>query len=147
MTRACEAWLILFGSIAAGVSTGNAQQAQGTVPPVSLPNTYQHVVHSRVNGREYVIPVALPSSYARGAPGDTTRYPALYLLDGKLVFPFYLAQRAYGFRPKDLILVGISAADSQSVRRQFDYLPPLTRADSAWADSAWGSLTYLAVVR
>jgi uncharacterized protein len=41
-------------------------------------------------------------------------------------------------RPTNLILVGVVAADSQFVRRNFDYTPPLTTADSAWADSAWG---------
>lgn len=140
MSRAGRAWVILFGFVAAGVLTGHAQQGPGSVTPVFLPNTYQHVVQSRVNGATYVIQVALPSSYAKGAPGSTTRYPALYLLDGNLVFPFYLAQRQYGVRPRDLILVGVSAADSQTVRRQWDYSPPLTKADSAWADSAWGGL-------
>jgi predicted alpha/beta superfamily hydrolase len=143
MYKLAVASLSLFGSLAASadLSKASAQQAQiGTAPAVTLPNTRVHVLHSRVNGREYLIQVALPRSYVNAKPGDTTRYPALYLLDGQLDFPLLYAEMQFIslVRPTNLILVGVAAADSQFVRRNFDYTPPLTTADSAWVDSAFG---------
>jgi predicted alpha/beta superfamily hydrolase len=112
----------------------------GTPPAVTLPNTHVHVLRSRVNGREYLIQVALPSSYVNAKPGDASRYPTLYLLDGQLDFLLLYSDMQFIslVRPTNLILVGVSAADSQFVRRSFDYTPPLTTADSAWVDSAFG---------
>ena len=143
MYKLAVASLSLFGSLAAGagLSKASAQQAQmGTAPAVTLPNTRVHVLHSRVNGREYLIQVALPSSYVNAKPGDTTRYPTLYLLDGQLDFPLLYSEMQFIslVRPTNLILVGVGAADSQFVRRNFDFTPPLTTADSTWVDSAFG---------
>jgi predicted alpha/beta superfamily hydrolase len=135
--------LSLFGSLAAdaGLSKASAQLAQmGTAPAVTLPYTRVHVLHSQVNGKEYRIQVALPSSYVNAKSGDPTRYPTLYLLDGELDFPLLYSEMQFIslVRPTNLILVGVAAADSPFVRRGFDFTPPLTAADSAWVDSAFG---------
>lgn len=129
--------LALFGSLAAvaAVSTGIAQQPRtNTAPPVTLPNTYLHVLHSQVNGRTYLIQVALPSAYVNAQPGDLTRYPTLYLLDGNLDFPLFFSRMQFEstIRQTNIILVGVAAADSQAQRRESDYTPPLTAADSAY---------------
>lgn len=143
MSKLTAASLILIGSLtaAAGVSPGSAQMPQADMAPMAtLPNTRVHALHSRINGRAYLIQVALPSAYVDAQPGDVTRYPTLYLLNGNLDFPllFSLMQFASLVGPTNLILVGVAAADSQKQRRSFDYTPPYTAADSAWADSAWG---------
>lgn len=133
--------LALFGSLAAvaAVSTGIAQQPRtNTAPPVTLPNTYLHVLHSQVNGRAYLIQVALPSAYVNAQPGDLTRYPTLYLLDGNLDFPLFFSGMQFEslIRQTNIILVGVAAADSQAQRRGSDYTPPLTAADSAYFKGA-----------
>lgn len=138
MTRTAVS-LVLFGSlvVGAGASTGIAQQRRAdTAPPVTLENTHQHMLHSRVNGRTYVIQVALPSAYANARPGDAARYPTLYLIGGG-DFTLLLGQQqlASFLQPTRTILVGMWVpADSQKkwYDREFDYTPPLTAADSEY---------------
>jgi predicted alpha/beta superfamily hydrolase len=132
MTRTVV-WLVLSGSLVAGagVSTGIAQQPRAdTALPVALPNTHQRILRSRINGRAYLLQIALPAAYTNAKPGELTRYPTLYLLDGNLDFPLFFA--SLQFRPINLILVGVSDADNQAQRRSFDYTPPLTATDSAY---------------
>ena len=62
-------------------------QSAGEQPAISLPFTRQHEVHSRVNGQEYRVLVALPVGYGSGLPSDTARYPVLYVLDGNDELP------------------------------------------------------------
>ena len=138
MTRTVVS-LILFGSLlaGAGASTGIAQQPRAdTAPAVTLRNTHQHVLHSRVNGRTYVIQVALPSAYVNARPGDSARYPTLYLIGGG-DFTLLLAQQqlASFLQPTRTILVGMWVpADSQMkwYDRESDYTAPLTAADSQY---------------
>lgn len=138
----CAISLIVFGLLAAsaGAKTGMAQQIRAdTAPSITLPNTHQHVLHSRVNGRTYLIQVALPGAYVNARAGDRARYPTLYVLDlfGSL-FPFF-----YGLELRDSfvskstsILVGVTAIDPNDRkwfdRTEFDYTPPLTAADSQY---------------
>ena len=126
-----------FLAVGVGASTGIAQQIRAdTTPAVTLPNTHQHVLHSRVNGRTYVIQVALPSAYVNARPGDLARYPTLYVL-GMGTFPlFYFQQQG---RPiphvTTPILVNVEAvepSDRKPADREFDYAPPLTHADSQY---------------
>jgi predicted alpha/beta superfamily hydrolase len=67
---------------------GAFAQARGTpaAKPVTLPLTFEHTLRSRINGRTYVIQVALPFATARPG-GDSLRFPALYLLDGDWALP------------------------------------------------------------
>jgi predicted alpha/beta superfamily hydrolase len=129
--------LTLVGMLAggAGVSAGVAQQPPlGAAPPVTLPNTHQHILRSRVNGRAYLIQVALPSALVNAKPGDPTRYPTLYLLDGVWDFPLLFSNMQFAsmVQPTRTILVGVTAADSQWKWRGTDYTPPLATADSVY---------------
>jgi predicted alpha/beta superfamily hydrolase len=140
----------LFGLLTAGTaSSGIAQQTRvDTAPSITLPNTHVHVLHSRVNGRTYVIQVALPSlSDLQKALGETDsvnhqrgvppRYPTLYLLDMGM-FPFLYGYAQYGGtigNPSRAILVGVLAVEPSERKwydRLFDYTPPLTAADSEY---------------
>ncbi len=131
--------LTVFGLLAAGAgaSTGIAQQTRAdTAPPVTLPNTHLHVLHSRVNGRTYLIQVGLPSAYVNARPGDRARYPTLYLLDMG-IFPFLYGYQLYAeaVHPLRTILVGVAAVEPSERKwydREFDYTPPLTAADSEY---------------
>lgn len=131
--------LSVIGLLAASTnaSTGIAQQARAdTAPSITLPNTHVHVLHSRVNGRTYLIEVALPNSYVNAGPGSATRYPSLYLLDMGM-FPMVYGNQLYaaGIQAPRAILVGVSVP-ADSVRkpsdREFDYTPPLSAADSQY---------------
>ena len=134
----------MFGLLAAGAgaSTAIAQQARATTaPPVTLPNTHVHVLHSRVNGRTYVIQVALPSAYVNARSGDSARYPTLYLLEIGPGLPatftlLHAHQQFLAFlHPTRTILVGVAAPDDSLKPwsdREFDWTPPLTPTDSQY---------------
>jgi len=138
--------LTVFGLLAAGtgVSTGIAQQTRAdTAPAVTLPNTHLHVLHSRVNGRTYLIQVALPSAYVNARPGDLARYPTVYLLDMG-TFPLLYAHQQFGafVHPTRTILVGVAAVEPSQSKwfdREFDYTPPLTAADSQYFKRTGGT--------
>jgi hypothetical protein len=76
--------------------------------PVTLPLTLEHSIRSRINGRVYVVQVALPLA-SKQPGGDTLRFPSLYLLDGDWVLP----QVAAGMRgrtldgPGGVVMVGV----------------------------------------
>ena len=141
--------LTVFGLLApgAGASTGIAQETRAdTAPPVTLPNTHVHVLHSQVNGRTYLIQVALPTAYVNAGPGDVSRYPSLYLLDMGLFPLLYVHQQFFpSLRPTrtiPAILVGVSVpADSlrKWYDRESDYTAPLTAADSQYFKRTGGT--------
>jgi predicted alpha/beta superfamily hydrolase len=138
--------LTVFGLLAAGAgaSTGIAQQTRAdTAPPITLPNTHVHVLHSRVNGRTYLIQVALPSAYGNARPGDLDRYPTLYLLDMGMFSLLYGYQQYAAFvHPSRTILVGVAAVEPSQRKltdREFDYTPPLTAADSQYFKRTGGT--------
>jgi predicted alpha/beta superfamily hydrolase len=127
--------LFVLVAAAASSSAGTAQQSDtGTAAPVTLANTYEYILRSKVNGRRYRIEVALPSAYVSARPEDLTRYPTLYLLDGVTDFPLLFAHMQFDamVAPTRTILVGVSAADSFWVKRSADYTPPLTSADAEY---------------
>lgn len=132
MKKLSSAWLIMFWFAATSARTGAAQEpGTGKAPPVTLPNTERHVLRSKVNGRAYLVDVVLPLGYGTHKPGDETRYPTLYLLDGAWEFPLFFS-RVAEHQAIGTILVGVSAADGQGLRRQTDYTLPLTAADSQY---------------
>lgn len=139
MKNLTTAQLALFVLVAAagGVSTGTAQQSQtSNATTVTLPNTYEFALRSKVNGRAYLIQVALPRAYVSAKPEDQTRYPVLYLLDGNLDFPLLYSQMqfaALGQPTRTMpILVGVVAPDDPKKWRSVDFTPPLTAADSEY---------------
>lgn len=134
--------LAVFGLLATGpnAKTGFAQQTRpDTTPSITLPNTHVHVLHSRVNGRTYLIRVALPYAYVNAQPGDSARYSTLYLLDlVRGIFPYLYGLEVYEtpFNRSTSILVGVTAIDPNDKnwldRTEFDYTLPLTAADSQY---------------
>lgn len=127
--------LFVLVAAAANVLTGTVQQSRtDNATAVTLPNTYEFMLRSKVNGRSYRIQVALPSAYVSAKPGDPTRYPVLYLLDGDLDFPLLFSQMQFAamVQPTRTILVGVAAADNQRKWRGVDYTPPLKATDSEY---------------
>jgi predicted alpha/beta superfamily hydrolase len=131
--------LTLFGLlIAATTSPGIAQQPRpDTAPPVALLNTHTHILHSRVNGRTYLIQVSLPWSYVNSGPGAVVRYPTLYDLDVvRQDFPLLYNQQQYGQAVRPIILVCVTPIELSDPmwwdRDELNYTAPLTAADSQY---------------
>ena len=132
--------LSVIGLLAAGASasTGIAQQPRAeTAPPVTLPNTRVHILHSRLNGRTYLIQVGLPRAYGNAGLGDVTRYPTLYDLDVvRMDFPLLYDQQQYSPVVRPFILVAITAIKPSDPKwidpNESDYTAPLTAADSQY---------------
>ena len=127
-----------FLAAVADASTGIAQQTRAdTAPAVTLRNTHEHVLQSRVNGRVYKIQVGLPSAYVDARPGDLARYPTLYLIDGVFVFDLLYSYQQYAERQQPMrpILVGVRAVEPSERKwydTEFDFAPPLTAEDSQY---------------
>jgi predicted alpha/beta superfamily hydrolase len=119
-----------------------------------LPGIEEHVLRSTINDREYHIFVALTPGYSAA---DTTRYPVLYLLDGRLELPLFTSMLRQPNRlgaDGNVILVGISYAPGprpgepapgggQIPYRLRDYSPPVRNDSSSTA----GAPKFLRVIR
>jgi predicted alpha/beta superfamily hydrolase len=111
--------------------------ALASAPPYTLPNTQVRTLPRSVDGRDYILYVALPASYQRE---PQKRYPVLYLCDG--YWDFALVRGFYGNLVYDrvvpeLILVGFGypghSPDFEALRAH-DYTPePLPDRDSGHA--------------
>lgn len=157
---------VLAVSACAGLTTSAFSQspATETLPAVTFPLTRVHTVTSRINGRDYAISVALPSSYGENA-SDTTRFPVLYVMDNddggalRIVIPTFRASR--GAANANVLLVGIAPVVNAAAGpvpplglRQIDYTPPaFPFSDSAnarlqeGAPRAGGAATFLRILR
>jgi predicted alpha/beta superfamily hydrolase len=132
--------LTLFGllAVSSGASSAISQQSRSdSAGPVTLPNTRVHMLHSRVNGRTYLIQVGLPRAYVNAGPGEVTRYPTLYDLDVlRGDFPLLYDQQQYSPVLRPFILVGITAVKPSDPKwidpNESDYTAPLTPADSQY---------------
>lgn len=87
---------------------------------VSLPNTLQWPVHSKINDRDYAVQVALPNGYA----DSDQPYPTVYLLDANDDFPYVVSisrrlQREDGLA--NFIIVGVAYETSPRYYRRVDY--------------------------
>jgi uncharacterized protein len=118
---------IVLGACAhAAEAPGRSEKpADGTSPPLVMPNTEVHRL-TAASGRSYLLLVQLPESYASG---DSLSYPVLYLTDAEaeligmytgIVSALRVAQRV-----PELIMVGIADGDlSDHFRlRRLDYTP------------------------
>lgn len=116
----------MFATLALSSLGAGILGAQASPPPVSLPFTYEHVLRSRVNGREYKLLVAVPPSYGNPAPADTARFPVFYMLDGGISLPLVSAMYRHGnfTSLEPVILVGISW-----VTKAFSFRPPPARTE------------------
>ena len=127
-----------LAAVVLSAAPARAQTAAATDTVVTLPNSRVHNLHSGVNGRNYLLKIALPRGYSERS---ASRFPVLYLLDGEVSLP--TAAIAYRTNHRglsdSLILVGISyvggglASDASGIRhRTVDFtLPTSTRSDSA----------------
>ena len=90
-----------FSAAAHGQSTGTQH------PAVALPRTQLRTIHSRHVGQDYQLRIWLPEEYTRDA---NARFPAMYLLDGDLLFGTASEAAQYlqwGRMLPPLIVVGI----------------------------------------
>lgn len=91
---------------------------------VELANAVQFVITSKINNRRYRIYLAMPE----GSP-PPSGYPALYLLDGNMMFPTAATLAAMGkwrgARPAVIVGVGYAddRLDQQAMLRTFDMTP------------------------
>lgn len=112
------------------------ERATASAKPVTLLLTFEHTIHSQINGRTYVVQVALPFATLRPG-GDTLRFPSLYLLDGDWELPQAAgALRAGGpGGPGGVVLVGVgyppgkalgapAPGGGETAYRWRDYTPP-----------------------
>jgi uncharacterized protein len=111
-----------------------AANVANAAPPYTIPDTEVRALPRSANGRDYLLYVALPTSYA-GEPGR--RYPVLYLCDG--YWDFTLVKGLYGNLIYDRvapehIIVGLGyqgeAPDYEALRAS-DYTPTPERAADA----------------
>ena len=118
------------------------ERASPTPPPVALAGTQEVDLVSEVNGQTYRLYVALPDGYAAG---DTTRYPVLYLLDGRLTLPAAVTARAFQDIYSGLdrvVLVGIGNGeetfDGWFTNRWRDYTPSAQPATDSLVAAQFG---------
>ncbi len=108
------AWLVL------GIVFCN--QAVFAQSPVTIPNSVEVSLHSKVNNVQYNLQIALPHGYGK----STADYPVVYVLDANTDFPLVtsISRRLEAEDDlKKLVVVGISYQDSVWWRRSLDYSP------------------------
>ena len=101
------------------IARGASSQAAriDTVAGDVLPMSRIHRMTSKVNGRAYVLTVALPPQYREGQQSDTAHYPTLYIMEESA--GAFLRLTVPGFRfthgpNANLIVVGVSPAPTPS---------------------------------
>ena len=118
--------------------TPTAALSQSSTPergePVLLPSTYEHRLQSLITGREFVLWVAVPPSYGIDPEATSTRYPTLYLLDGRQSLQLALPMLRLTNRGQsgDVIMVGVGypldarglPSCGEVLCRDVDYIPP-----------------------
>lgn len=111
---------VILNLFSGAMSTALAQQP----PKVELTGTEFHTITAR-NGMVYEIYVALPLQYDPGK-----KYPVLYLVDGRGLFPMVAAQeQVLGLEQEiePMILVGVDVAAPNFIEgfsQRFTNLPP-----------------------
>jgi predicted alpha/beta superfamily hydrolase len=108
-------------------------RGQGPIQPYRLPGVYQFDFVSQINHQPYRLTVAVPFGYSAT---DSTRYPAMYLLDGDPNLPLAALIQwnlTYDEESPKMILVGVGYQSNDFMGtvpfRTLDYTP--TRDDRA----------------
>lgn len=104
-----------------------AQPSPGATPPeVSLPDTEQRVLHSKLLKRSYPLYISLPSDYAAH---PERRYPVLLLADGPYAFPVVraiigrVADGGQVWREPIIVGLGYALGEHRIDSRRRDYTP------------------------
>jgi predicted alpha/beta superfamily hydrolase len=90
---------------------------------VTEPDT---TITSKIMGKDYQLYISFPRSYSIK---DTTKYPVLYVLDGRGAFPlfnFAIESREIAKELDDVIIVGIGCGLDQAstdINRSYDFTP------------------------
>lgn len=153
---------LALSAAVAGLCRGQAAaREQGS--PVVLASTFEHILHSKTTGRDYVIWVALPPSYRQTAGSSGKAYPTLYTLDGRqgLQLSLPMLQLTNRGQSGDVILVGVGYPLTERgpycgpvLCREIDYTPaPFPASDSIGAmilrrqPHMGGAAAFLSVLR
>jgi predicted alpha/beta superfamily hydrolase len=133
----------LFGMIALGMSILFA----GIVAKAQERAVIKQQITSKHTGKTYELQVLLPANYSAS---DTTRYPVLYLLDGRYSFPLFRSIKQsmeLGTEIRDLVIVGIDVSgitkEDWLISRHEDYTP--THQPSS--DTLWSRMLNIPVGR
>lgn len=120
--------LLALSCLSIGGSPVRAQ-VRDTSEPVSLPFSRSYALTSSATGHEYRLLVLTPSGYTNN-PGDSTRYPVLYLADGNISLPlaWYLHRSGAGHL-QPVILVGYGYPQGQLGFRRAEESTPTAMAD------------------
>lgn len=116
-----------------------AQSASTEPPPVTVRNSRQYDITSKITGEQYRLMVAMP-------PGSTGPLPVMYVLDGNETFvtaantALTQALRGGGIRPGIIVGVGYGTDDFQEIdrRRTFDLSPSVSQNPQATRKSGGG---------
>lgn len=127
--------------IAAWFAPVLAGLAAAPYPPVTLPNTEVRPLPGAAHGRQYVLQVGLPGSYASD---PARRYPVLYVTDGYWDFPTLYSSYlnlVYDKVAPEAIIVGIGypgehSVDAYNQMRLWELSPVRLNGDAATGHAA-----------
>lgn len=116
------------------------ESAVSATPPVTLGNTEQHVLHSAVTNRDYLLYVGYPDSYSAH---PERRYPVVYLTDGywnfAKVFSFGSSLWYDGTAPEYIVVgIGYAGENIDYHRERMFELTSSTPNDKSFADVRTG---------
>ena len=109
--------------------------------PKQRPMDPDHVITSKITGKEYQLYISFPLSYSTK---DSISYPVLYVLDGAFFYPtFNQINRRLSARRmiKDVIIIGIhSGTDRNSwfINRNLDYTTSLDTIEDRKVEREFG---------
>jgi predicted alpha/beta superfamily hydrolase len=98
-------------------------------------------ISSKIMGKDYQLYISFPRGYSNK---DTTKYPVLYMLDGRFLFPIAKSAREnmdLGHELEKVIIVGIGSgldSDSWFINRTFDYTPSQDTSNDRQTEKEFG---------
>ena len=98
-------------------------------------------IASKIMGKDYQLYISFPNGYSTK---DTTKYPVLYVLDGRVFFPLFKAAREVmdlGNELEKVIIVGIGSEydlASWYANRMYDYTPSLDTVNDRKVEKQMG---------
>ena len=98
-------------------------------------------ITSKIMGKDYQLYISFPSGYSTK---DTTKYPVLYVLDGRGSFPLFKTLREamdLGNELEKVIIVGIGRGRDPAswyINRMYDYTPSLDTISDRKSEKQFG---------